>query len=293
MVMSNVPPYKTMRCPSATFASFANATHGGACRFRRASDALERLNILSIECILSDEFGFAMGHCIVGISPLESRRSFHKARTGTRNVSSRHSNISPSFVQRREHGYIFALKSHLDYCSAQFAVQYALFTRNLSIGVIVFNRTPFKVADKIVGFILILMIYHWIIVRVRDKCLGNKTMNHNVFLLPMPTQRYAIISVLIFVSFQYHSIVDMIGAGIYAPHAANHIAAFIANYISPFFFFFHWLILYLADKLEKKRKGYQLTLVSRIANSAYPFSVTNILKINDLNKFYFNLKTSL
>lgn len=291
MIMSNVLPYKTMRRATKTFANSNNTTHRGAYRLGCTFDAWERSNILTLECVLGNSLGFVMWCCIIGIPPFEPCGSLCDSRASIQNITCRHSKTSTCFSQRWEYGNIFAIEGNLDYCTPKLAIRYAFFTGNLSVGAIILGRTPFKVLNGIVGFVLVLMVHIRIVVWVRKKRFRYKTMDRSKFFLPMQGQHYATISVWVFARVYKFPVVDVIGTGIHAPHAANHIAAFIANYISPFFFFFHLLILYHADKLEKKRKGYQLTLVSRIANSAYPFSVTNILKINDLNKFYFNLET--
>lgn len=268
-----------MRGLSAPLASFGNTAHGRAYRLRRAFDARKHRNILSAEGVLSDTPVCVVGPRIIGISPFESSRGLYKSRTSRRYISRRHSDASPRFAQRWKYGNIFTIEGHLNDGPSQLAIRYAIFAGNFSVGAIVLAGAPFKVADKIIRFVLILMVYERVVVGVRDKRLRDEAMNHDGSLFALLAQCYAIISVSIFVGVHNHSVVEPIRARIHAPKIANHIAAFVACYISPFFF--HLLILYYADKLKKKRKGYQLTLVGRIANSTYPFSNANILKTND------------
>lgn len=287
MTVLSVLPYKPMRRFAMTFACLANVVHGRAYRLCRAFNARESRNVLPVKCVLGDTLGLAMRNCIIHIAPFKASRCIYRTCACCSNVRYRHSKTSTCFRQRWKNGNIFTIERHLDYCTSQFTICYAIFTRNLSIGAVVFRRAPFEVVNTVVRSTLISMIHEWKIVRVRNKRLRNEPMDHNKFLLALSTQRYTVISSFIFVGVQNHSIVDTIRTRINAPHVADFVEIFIADYVPPFFFF-HLLIFYYADKLKKKRKGYQLTLVNGIANSIYPFPSTNILKFSDLNKFCYH-----
>ena len=48
------------------------------------------------------------------------------------------------------------------------------------IGVVILRRAPFQIIHPVVGFILVLVVNQWEVVRVWYECVSDKPMNHHL-----------------------------------------------------------------------------------------------------------------
>ena len=108
------------------------------------------------------------------------------------------------------------------------------------IGIIVSVGAPLQVLGAIIGFVLVLVVYAWIIIGVWDKCLCNNPMNHHGTGFPVFVKVNALVAGCAVSVFQDSLLIRPFPSERhYLSFATNQIAVLVAHYGLPDFLTLH------------------------------------------------------